>query len=126
MYQKLQGCKEQLIINSVVLEQAHRDNRNLCVVYIDYRKAFDSVPRSWLVCVLEIYKIDPVIIDSLQRLMKKWTTNLQVKVKNNQITNDPICIQRGIYHGVVLAHYGFTLHQTLSPTYLTEHTMVLV
>jgi hypothetical protein len=41
-----QGCKEQLIVDSVVLEQAHRDNQNLHIVYIDYRKAFDSVPHS--------------------------------------------------------------------------------
>ena len=33
-----QGCKEQLIIDSVVLEQAHKDNRNLYIAYIDYRK----------------------------------------------------------------------------------------
>ena len=42
-----QGCKEQLIIDSAVLEQAHKDNRNLYIAYIDYRKAFDSVPHSW-------------------------------------------------------------------------------
>jgi hypothetical protein len=68
-----QGCKEQRIIDSVVLEQAHRDNRNLYIAYIDYRKALDSVPHSWLIRVLEIYKIDTVIIDSLQHMMKKWT-----------------------------------------------------
>jgi hypothetical protein len=94
-----QGCKEQLIIDSVVLEQAHKDNQNLYIAYIDYRKAFDSVPHSWLIRILEIHKIDPVIISSLQQLMKKWTTTLQVKAKNNQITSEPIPIQRGIYQG---------------------------
>jgi hypothetical protein len=102
-----QGCKEQLIIDSVVLEQAHGDNRNLYIAYIDYRKVFDSVPYSWLICVLEIYKTDPVIIDSLQQLMKKWTTTLQVRVKNNQITSDPIRIQRGIYQGESLSPLWF-------------------
>jgi hypothetical protein len=93
MYQKPQGCKEQVIIDSLVLEQAHRDNRNLYIAYIEYRKAFDSVPHSWLIRILEIYNIDPVIIDSLQQLMKKWTTTLHVRVKNYQITSDPIRIQ---------------------------------
>jgi hypothetical protein len=65
------------------MEQAHKDNRNLYIAYIDYRKAFDSVPHNWLVRVLEIYKIEPLIINSLQQLMKKWTITLQVKVKNN-------------------------------------------
>jgi len=80
-----QGCKEQLIIDSVVLEQAHKDNRNLYIAYIDCRKAFDSVPHSWLIHVIQIYKIDPQIIKSLQQLMKKWTTTLQVKVKNIEL-----------------------------------------
>jgi hypothetical protein len=60
-----QGRKEQLVIDSVGLEQAHKDNRNLYIAYIDCRKAFDSLPHSWLIRVLEIYKIDPLIISSL-------------------------------------------------------------
>jgi hypothetical protein len=48
-----QGCKEQLIIDSAVLEQAHKYNRNLNIAYIDNSKAFDSVPHSWLIRVLE-------------------------------------------------------------------------
>jgi len=47
----IQGRKEQLIIDSVVLEQAHKDNRNLYIAYNDYCKAFDSVPHSWLACI---------------------------------------------------------------------------
>jgi len=58
-----------------------KDNQNLYIVYIDYCKAFDSVPHSWFICILEIYKIDPLIINSLQQLMKKWTTALQVKAQ---------------------------------------------
>jgi len=105
-----QGCKEHLLVDSVVLEQAHKDNRNLYIAYIAYCKAFDLVPHSWLIHVLEIYKIDPLIINSLQQLRKKWTTTLQVKAKNNQITSDPIHIQRGLYQGLVLARYVSALH----------------
>jgi hypothetical protein len=94
-----QGCKEQLIVDSIIMEQAHKDNRSLYIAYIDYRKAIDSVPHNWLIRVLEIYKIDPMIINSLQQSMKKWTTLLRVKVNNDQITSDPIRIQRGIYQG---------------------------
>ena len=48
-------------MDSVVLEQAHKDNRNLYIANIDYRKTFDSVPHSWLIHVLRIYKTDPQI-----------------------------------------------------------------
>jgi len=91
------------------LEQAHKDNRNLYIAYIGYRKTFDLVPHSWLIRVLEIYKIYPLIINSLQKLMKNWTTTLQVKAKNNQIMSDPIRIQRGLYQGVSLSPLWFCL-----------------
>ena len=91
------GCKEQLIIDSVVLEQAHKYNRNFYIAYIGYRKAFDSVSHCWVIRVLEMYKTDALIINSLQQVIKMWTATLQDDVNNNQITRDPIRRQRGIY-----------------------------
>jgi len=40
-----QDCKEQLITDLVVLEQAHKDNQNMYIAYIDYRRAFDSATQ---------------------------------------------------------------------------------
>jgi hypothetical protein len=91
------------------LEQAHKYNQNLYTAYTDYRKAFDSVAHSWLICLLEMYNIDPLIINSLQQLMKMWTTTLQVKVNNKQITSDLIYIQQGIYQGNSLSLLRFCL-----------------
>ena len=64
-----QSCKEQLVTDTVVLKQAHKENRNLYIAYIDYRKAFDSVPHNWLIHVIQIYRIDPQIINSLTSLV---------------------------------------------------------
>jgi hypothetical protein len=60
--------------------------------------------------------------------MKKWSTTLQARVENNQITSisEQIRIQRGIYQGDSLSPLWFCLAQTPFLTYLTEHTMVLV
>jgi hypothetical protein len=53
--------------------------------------------------------------------MKKWTTTLQVRVKNNHITSDPIRIQRGIYQGDSLSPLWFCL--ALNPlSYLLNST----
>ena len=104
-----QGFKDQLITNSVVLEQEHKNNRNMYIAYSDYGKPIDSVPHSWLIHVLQIYKLDPEIINSLQQLMKNWTNTLQIKVKNHRIISDPICIQRGIYQGDSLSPLWFYL-----------------
>ncbi|CAH1114833.1 unnamed protein product [Psylliodes chrysocephalus] len=45
MPKKSQGCKEQLTIDSMILKQAEKNQRNLYTCYIDYKKAFDSVPH---------------------------------------------------------------------------------
>ncbi|CAH2017930.1 unnamed protein product [Acanthoscelides obtectus] len=66
------GCKEQLIIDSVITKHACKNKRNLHVCYIDYSKAFDSVPHNWLLKVLDIYKVDIRIINLLSHLMMNW------------------------------------------------------
>lgn len=56
--QDSRGCKEQLIIDHVICAQAKKRNKNISVAWVDYSKAYDSVPHSWL---LEILHIDPTL-----------------------------------------------------------------
>ncbi|CAH2088774.1 unnamed protein product [Euphydryas editha] len=42
------GTKELLIIDSVAGQLVKRNRRNFSAAWIDYKKAFDSVPHSWL------------------------------------------------------------------------------
>ena len=42
------GCKNQLMINNVILENCKKKKKNLYTTWIDYKKAFNSVPHSWL------------------------------------------------------------------------------
>lgn len=104
-----QGCKEQLIIDSVILKQAQRNHRNICTAFVDYKKAFDSVPHSWLVKVLEIYKIHPTIITFLSTIMKTWRTNLNLHINDKYLKTDEISIRRGIYQGDSLSPLWFCL-----------------
>ena len=53
------GCKNQLLINKVILENCHNCNTNLSISWIDYKKAFDNVPQSWIKRCLEMFKISP-------------------------------------------------------------------
>lgn len=73
--------------------------------YIDYQKAFDSVPHDWLLKVLEIYKICPKIIAVLEQLMSTWRTNILF----NNINDGNIKISRGIFQGDSLSAMWFCL-----------------
>lgn len=103
------GCKDQLIIDSVATKQAIRNRRNLYTAFIDYRKAFDSVPHSWLLEVLNIYKIDPVLINCIEGLMRFWETTMHLRQETNDIISNPIKILRGIYQGDSLSPLIFCL-----------------
>ena len=42
------GCKDQLLLNKMFLENKRSSCKNLSTVWTDCRKEFDSVPHSWL------------------------------------------------------------------------------
>ena len=51
------GCKDQLMINKMIFENCKKRKRNLSCVWIDYKKAFDSVPHEWILRSLELFKV---------------------------------------------------------------------
>lgn len=50
-------CKEQLVINTMIIKEVKLRTSQLFTVYIDYQKILDIVPHSWLVEVLGLYRI---------------------------------------------------------------------
>ncbi|KAL0883753.1 hypothetical protein ABMA27_015858 [Loxostege sticticalis] len=83
------GCKEQLIIYST--------------------KAFDSIPHSWLLEILHIYKINPKIIEFLKNTMTSWRTTIHLRSSTNDISTREVYIKRGIYQGDSLSPLWFCL-----------------
>lgn len=108
--EKSKGCKEQLVIDHVLCAQAKKRKKNISVAWIDYAKAYDSVPHSWLLEILNIYKIDPVLINFLKHSMQAWCTKLSLSLPmssgDNTTTRSTIMfesefipIKRGIFQG---------------------------
>ncbi|XP_044760256.1 uncharacterized protein LOC123317689 [Coccinella septempunctata] len=48
------GSKELLVIDNTITKQAKRKKKNIAMAWIDYQKAFDSVPHTWLLEILKI------------------------------------------------------------------------
>ena len=68
------GCKNQLLINKIILEHCKSKHCNISTAWIDYRKAFDSVPHSWIIEALELFKISPIITNFLKLDSINWKT----------------------------------------------------
>lgn len=99
------GSKEQLTIDAILIKHAQVKRRNINMSYIDYSKAFDSVPHDWLIKVLDIYKIHPSIKMLLNTAMKKWNTQLFA----NNTNLGQIDIKKGIFQGDSLSPLWFVL-----------------
>ena len=72
----LWGCTEQLLINKSILSEVRQKKRNLLTVWLDYRKAFDSVPHDWIIKALQLAKVPKNLVESIKRLTKQWATIL--------------------------------------------------
>lgn len=119
---KAKGSKEWLILDSVVANHARVKKRNLSVAWIDYRKAFDSVPHSWLIQVLEVYKIDEGVVGVLKHLMSSWKTSLTLDIGQVHYKTSEVQIKRGIFQGDSLSPLWFCMAVNPLSTMLESST----
>ena len=81
----------------------------MSTAWIDYKKAFDSVPNSWILKCLLMYKIQPVLITFIEESMSQWKTNMTLVHKEGVLETGPIRIKRGIFQGDSLSPLLFTM-----------------
>ena len=46
------------------------------MAWIDYKKASDMVPQSWIINCLKMYKISHEVINFIEKTMKTWRVEL--------------------------------------------------
>jgi len=103
------GTKDQLLLNKAVLENCRKRATNLSMAWLDYQKAYDSVPHSWIKKCLKMYGVSPNIENFIADTMTKWTTKLQLKHEKGEIIVKNVKIKRGIFQGDSLSPLLFCL-----------------
>ena len=103
------GTKDQLLINKAILEDCKRRQRNMSMAWIDYSKAFDSVPHSWIIKCLRLYKVDERIIEMMGDQMDRWKTNITLNHTKGKMKIENVKISRGIFQGDSLSPLLFCL-----------------
>ena len=103
------GCLEQLLINKMVLEEAVSNRRDLYTVWLDYQKAFDSIPHEWLLKSLRLAKVPEKVVCAIERLTTIWATRLVLIAETNTIESDVITYSKGVFQGDSLSVLLFVL-----------------
>ena len=68
----LWGCTDQLLINRIVTDEIKKGRKkNLCMLWLDYKKAYDSVPHAWILEALHLAKVLEKIILAIEHLIGK-------------------------------------------------------
>ncbi|CAK1577993.1 unnamed protein product [Parnassius mnemosyne] len=103
------GTKKTLLIDAVIGKVVKRNRQNLSAAWIDYKKAFDSVPHTWLKRVLELYKVNCTVRDFLGQCMGQWSTMLCQLGERMTAAENHIRIRRDIFQGHCLSPVWFCL-----------------
>ena len=90
------GCIDNLLIDKTVAEDAKINHKNLSMVWIDIKKAFDSVSHEWIIKVLEMYETHPKIISLIEKIINSWTITLEIVTAQGKEHIGPIKVNRGI------------------------------
>ena len=100
------GAKHHLLIDKAVMTDSRSRKRNLAMGWIDYKKAYDMVPHSWIKQILTDFKVAGNSSRLLTNSMECWSTRLETL--DGSILGE-IGIKRGIFQGDSLSPLLFVM-----------------
>ena len=102
---RTRGTKDQLLIDKTILRDCKKRNKNLATAWIDYKKAYDMIPHSWIIECLRLVNVSESIVNFLQNSMAYWKTELTASGQSLGIVD----IKRGIFQGDSLSPLLFVI-----------------
>ena len=79
------------------------------MAWVDYQKAYHSVPHSWVLQCLQLHKISPVLCRFLSRVMEGWRTSMILSHWMGTVKTRIMQIRRGIFQGDSLSPLLFCM-----------------
>ena len=70
------GTHDLLFIDKMILQSARNGKMNLFMAWIDYRKAYDMLPHSWIKECLDWFGVASNVKNLLFKSMEQWRTEL--------------------------------------------------
>ena len=70
------GTNDLPYIDRAVIKEVMSRNKNLAMASVDYKKAYDMVPHSWIIECLDLFGVAENRKSLLVNSMKKWKVTL--------------------------------------------------
>ena len=99
------GTNDLLYIDRAVIREVKSRKKNLAMAWIDYKKAYDMVPHSWIKECLDLFGVAENIKTLLVNSMEKW--RVMLCAGNSELGE--VDIKRGIFQGDSLSPLVFVL-----------------
>ena len=93
------GCMDQIFALRNILEQSLEWSTSLCINFIDFQKAFDSVHHESLWKILQAYGLKPKIIN----LIKMFYNNFECSIILGNTITEAFPVKSGVRQGCVLS-----------------------
>jgi len=103
------GCKDQLLISKVIIRERKNRKKSLSMAWIDYQKAFDTVPHGWIIKSLEVIGINNKVAAFTKKAITYWRTRMRLHAENELIEREDIKVQCGIFQGDSLSPLLFCI-----------------
>ena len=99
------GTNDLLYIDRAVIKEVKSRNKNLAMAWIDYKKAYDMVPHSWILECSDSFGVAKNIKSLLVNSMEKW--KVMLCSRNSELGE--VEIKPGIFQGDSLSPLVFDL-----------------
>ena len=91
----MRGTKDHLMLDKVILKDCKGRHTNMAIAWIDYKKAYDMVPHSWILESMRVTGMAANVVCLIENSMRSWNT--QLEYMNERLAQ--IDIKRGIFQG---------------------------
>ena len=105
-FRRGRGCSDMVFTARQLMEKAVEHDSELSVLFVDLRKAYDSIPRSALWLVLRNLGIPPKLLGLVQSLHE----GMEARVRLPNVVTDNINVRNGLRQGCTLAPTLFNLY----------------
>jgi len=105
-FRKGRGCVDMIFTARQLFEKSREHDDSLFTLFVDLRKAYDSVSREGLWQVLQKYGVPPVMLS----LIRSCHDGMTAVVRVSDGTTDSINIRNGLRQGCTMAPVLFNLY----------------